>query len=597
MITARMYADFDHAMRGPLTVILGEAELVLSHEEIPSEERRRSIQSVVGAVRQMEQMLAEWRGTAGDCRDESGDGGGGHCPAGPVGRPADLGPAGWLRPGGRHPGAPMITFGERRKTTRAVPLTPQGVADPHHGARPRWWRRSSLVTRFTVVSLVLILAVGLLAAQVVAVQLRSTALSQEAEAVAFDASSRIGGLLRPEDLQQPLTKKRMAEIDRLVRDRGLGFGTLGVSLWGGDGVVAYSTDPSSVGRSGQSDENLQEALAGGLAKEITSAATAEIGLAPSSQQEVMEIYAPLRLGGSEVLGAFELYHDVTNIEDRIATVRSAMFLALGGGLAVLLFALLLVVRGASGQLSRQSDELALFAARQEVNRLQTEFVGIVSHELRTPLTALVGYSELLLAENVPDTDRREWTALLHNGAQRLRHLVEQLLDVSRIDHARLELRLSNVPVAEATAQVLESFAAVPHGLEITQRFEPGLPPVRVDHEKFVQILTNLVSNAVKYSPDGGRITIEARRLGSTVRIDVTDEGLGVPPDEVDSIFDRFHRVDDERRRLIDGTGLGLYITRQLVEIQGGTVSVYSLGTRRGSIFTVELPVAEEESDA
>ena len=98
---------------------------------------------------------------------------------------------------------------------------------------------------------------------------------------------------------------------------------------------------------------------------------------------------------------------------------------------------------------------------------------------------------------------------------------------------------------------------------------------------------------MKYSPDGGRITIEARRLGSKVRIDVTDEGLGVPPGEVDSIFDRFHRVDDESRRTIDGIGLGLYITRQLVEMQGGTVSVYSLGIRRGSTFMVELPVAEE----
>jgi signal transduction histidine kinase len=372
----------------------------------------------------------------------------------------------------------------------------------------------------------------------------------------------------------------------------LGFGTVGVSLWRGDRVVSYSTDSSSIGTSDQHDENLEIALGGGLAKEIKAPGTLEINLPPTFQHEVMEVYVPLRLGGPKVLGAFELYHDVADVDERIAAVRNAMFLALGGGLAVLFFALLLVVRGASVQLQRQSDELALFAARQEVNRLQTEFVGIVSHELRTPLTALVGFSELLLGEDVSDGDRREWTALLHSGAQRLRHLVEQLLDVSRIDHERMDLRLGPVQVADATLEALDSFAAVPHGLEITQRFEPDLPPVLADHEKLVQIFTNLISNAVKYSPDGGQIDIDARRIGSSVQIRITDQGLGVPPSEAKSIFDRFHRVDDERRRSIDGTGLGLYITRQLVEMQGGTVTVYSLGHGRGSTFTVQLPAAE-----
>jgi len=149
-------------------------------------------------------------------------------------------------------------------------------------------------------------------------------------------------------------------------------------------------------------------------------------------------------------------------------------------------------------------------------------------------------------------------------------------------------------VAVATVQALHSIAALPHGLEISQRFEPDLPPVLADHEKLVQILTNLVSNAVKYSPDGGQITIDARRVGPSVRIEIADQGLGLPSHELDSIFDRFHRVDDERRRTIEGTGLGLYITRQLVEMHGGTVTVHSLGKGHGSTFTVMLPATQEE---
>jgi len=495
------------------------------------------------------------------------------------------------------PGKPMTTVGSPRTTAQTPAAPPARRATdrvaPPPVARKRWWLRSSLVARFTVVCLVLILGVGLLAAQVVARELRSTALDQEADAVQRTVNSRIKGALGPEDLQAPLTPQRMAEIDRLVQDRVRGDNSVGASLLRGDAVVNYATDRSSVGKSVKSDEHLAIALAGQLSKEIKPSSQVDFKLDKEVAGDVMEIYVPLEYGG-KVLGSFEVYRDLVDVDNRIEAVQRAMFVALFGGLAVLFVALFFVVRGASRQLQRQSDELALFAARQEVNRLQTEFVGIVSHELRTPLTALLGFSELLLTENVADDDRREWTTLLHNGAQRLRHLVEQLLDVSRIDHARLELRLSPVSVAEATVLAVQSIAALPDGLEITQRFEPDVPPVLADHEKLVQILTNLVSNAVKYSPDGGQITVDARLVGSSVRIDVIDEGLGLPPGEVDSIFDRFHRVDDERRRTIEGTGLGLYITRQLVEMHGGTVSVHSLGKGRGSTFTVLLPVADEE---
>lgn len=487
----------------------------------------------------------------------------------------------------------VTTVGPRQRTGQ-----PALATDPHRAwsGLARWWHRSSLVARFIAVSLLLTLGVGLLAAQVVTARIRSTALSQEAEQVAFDVTKRVEGGLLAADLQRPLTTERRAEIDTLVKDRALGPSTVAASMWRADRVVAYSTDPSSDGTAAATDENLEAALAGHVSKEIKSAAAVDIQLDPTGLGEVMEIYVPLRLRGSDVLGAFELYRDLRDVNERVAEVQKATFLALGGGLAVLFGALLLVVRGASGQLRRQSDELAQFEARQEVNRRQTEFVGIVSHELRTPLTALLGFSELLLSENVDDNDRREWTTLLHSGAQRLRHLVEQLLDVSRIDHGRLELHLAAVSVEVAASEAMHSFAALPSGLKITQRFEADLPAVLADHEKLVQILTNLVSNAVKYSPDGGTITVDGRRNGSSVWIYVTDQGLGIPPGELTAIFERFHRVDDERRRAIDGTGLGLYITRQLVEMHGGTVAVHSLGPRRGSTFTLKLPVADGPLD-
>ena len=460
----------------------------------------------------------------------------------------------------------------------------------------RWWAGTSLVGRFTAVGLLLTVVLGLLVGKATASAIRITALDEEAQRVATIVAGRLGGLLRPEVLQGSLSPDRYAEIDRSIRGRTADTSTLAVNLWRADGTVIYSTDHASVGRHEADDDELAKALTGATARSIEPAGRADTVLRGAAGQDpVMEIYVPLMFGGSRAAGAFEAYRDLHDVDARIGAVERAMAIALGTGLAVLLALLLLVVRGASRQLRTQSDDLARLAARQEIDRRQTEFVGIVSHELRTPLTALLGFSELLLTRDVPDADRREWTALLHSGAQRLRHLVEQLLDVSRLDEGRLELRPARVPVAEAVQEALESFAALPPAYRIEQSYRGEPLEAVADRDKLVQVLTNLVSNAVKYSPDGGLVRVDGRPQGSTVRISVTDEGLGIPPEEMATIFDRFHRVDDERRRTIEGAGLGLNITRQLVEMQGGRIDVYSLGPRRGSTFTVVLPAAADEA--
>ena len=458
-------------------------------------------------------------------------------------------------------------------------------------------RRLSLVGRFTVVSLVLTMLVGFVVARVASTQLRTTALREEADRVAAAVSGPLSSALRPQDLLAPLTAARFAQIDRDLRGRALSADTVAINVWRRDRTVAYSTDPRSVGRSGGQDHELDLALAGRLASEIKSAADVDITVTTAHLGSVMEIYVPLRLGSDRVVGAFELYRNLSGVDRRIAAVDHAMVLALGGGLALLLLVLLLLVRNASSQLRRQSVELAQFEARQEATRLQTEFVGVVSHELRTPLTAMLGFSELLLDEDVSATDRRQWTGLLHSGAQRLRHLVEQLMDLSRLDEGRLELVLRPASVPDAVAEALESFMTLPPGLRLEQRFEPDLPPVLADVHRLVEMVINLVSNAVKYSPDGGRILLEGRRAGNMVQLHVSDEGLGLPPEEMATIFERFHRVDDERRRSIEGTGLGLHITRRLAEMQGGSISVSSPGPGRGTTFTLALPVGERRSHA
>ena len=247
--------------------------------------------------------------------------------------------------------------------------------------------------------------------------------------------------------------------------------------------------------------------------------------------------------------------------------------------------------------ARLFEEAARAEALRELTRLQSEFVSIASHEFRTPLAALVGFTELLLHGEGDHTDRHAWIETMHEEAVRLSHLVEELLDVARIQEGRLTLDYQPVDIRAAVERALAPIELQTTVHRFERRVGAALPAVLADQEKLVRVLSNLLSNAVNYSPAGGSITVTADCHDRVVRLSVADEGLGIPPDELPRLFGRFHRVQTSDRTDIRGTGLGLYITKQLVELQGGRIWVESPGLGRGSTFHVELPVAEARQDA
>ena len=225
-----------------------------------------------------------------------------------------------------------------------------------------------------------------------------------------------------------------------------------------------------------------------------------------------------------------------------------------------------------------------------VDRMKTEFIGLASHELRTPLTGIQGFSELLRA--APESPHaREWADRINREAGRLASIVESLLSVSRIERGALELASEAVPIAplirEAVAIMHLDDEGI-HRVEVSHD-EPNLA-VHGDPERLLQVLVNLLDNAVKYSPGGGSIRIDCTQEDEAVRLSVADEGLGIPADRIGRVFDRFERIGGEERAAIRGTGLGLYIVREFVHAMGGTVTVES-GEGDGSTFTVTLPIA------
>ena len=232
-------------------------------------------------------------------------------------------------------------------------------------------------------------------------------------------------------------------------------------------------------------------------------------------------------------------------------------------------------------------------AIHEANRLKTEFVSMVTHELRTPLTSIQGYAELMLEDEQISGEERESLTIVKKNADRLLGLINDLLDLSRMEAGRLDLHRTSLDLARLIPEVAGSLRPLIEAKRQRLRLDVGeaLPAVWADQDRVTQILTNLISNAHKYTLAEGNITIAARRDNGFVRVDVSDTGIGLSPEDQAQLFTKFFRAHDRSPQSGGGTGLGLVITRFLVELHGGRITVSS-APGQGSTFSFSLPVLE-----
>jgi two-component system phosphate regulon sensor histidine kinase PhoR len=240
--------------------------------------------------------------------------------------------------------------------------------------------------------------------------------------------------------------------------------------------------------------------------------------------------------------------------------------------------------------------VAVFHDVTELHRLEgirRDFVANVSHELRTPLTAIRGFAETLRGSEVPPEQRRQYLDVILRHADRLTALIEDLLELSRIEGGTRELAPEPTDVAALARGVMQDLKPRldARRLRGELRAEPA-PPALADRRALEQVLLNLLDNAIKYSDPGGRIEIAVSGSPAGVRIDVSDTGIGIPEADRARIFERFYRVEKARSRDLGGTGLGLAIVKHLVQALGGEVFVTSQ-EGRGSTFSVRLPAAPE----
>ncbi|RYZ15644.1 MAG: PAS domain S-box protein, partial [Myxococcaceae bacterium] len=238
---------------------------------------------------------------------------------------------------------------------------------------------------------------------------------------------------------------------------------------------------------------------------------------------------------------------------------------------------------------RKQAELSL----QRANRMKSEFVASMSHELRTPLNGIIGFSELLVDEKVGplNTKQKEFLGDILRSGEHLLQLINDVLDLSKVEAGKMELHPERFEVAKAIAEICAviSPSSRKKGIHLSAEASAAPATVVLDLQKFKQILYNLLSNAVKFTDEGGSVRITAtQRPDGGLRMDVSDTGIGMDGGDLDRVFQEFTQLDSGSARRYEGTGLGLALTRKLVELQGGTIDVASR-SGLGSTFTVELP--------
>ena len=230
----------------------------------------------------------------------------------------------------------------------------------------------------------------------------------------------------------------------------------------------------------------------------------------------------------------------------------------------------------------------------ETERLRAALLTSISHDLRTPLASILGAVSSLRSfpERYSASERDELLATLQEEAERLNRFVSNLLDMTRLESGAIELKLELIDVAEIVGSALQRAGNVFAGHHVDVNLEPHLPMLRIDAVLFEQVLFNLLDNAAKYSPSGSRIDVRASRDGELIEIELVDEGPGIPPADLERIFDKFYRVQAQDRRRA-GTGLGLAICRGFVEALGGSIIARNRRDRSGAVLTIRMPVVPE----
>lgn len=248
------------------------------------------------------------------------------------------------------------------------------------------------------------------------------------------------------------------------------------------------------------------------------------------------------------------------------------------------------------KLQRQQDYENLIHAAQSAKAAKSGFLTNMSHELRTPLTAIIGFAELLSDQHFGKLNEKQYTYVreIYNAGHQLLSLVKDILDLAKAESGSQTLNISEVNIEDLLTKSLSMVRerATRHSQKLEINLDTTIKGlvIKADELKLKQVMFNLLTNAVKFTPDGGAISLVAGRQGDVVSVCVNDSGIGIKKEDLPRIFDVFEQIDDSLTRIIPGTGLGLALTKRLVELHGGEITAMSEGSGQGCAISFTIPV-------
>lgn len=340
-----------------------------------------------------------------------------------------------------------------------------------------------------------------------------------------------------------------------------------------------------------------------------------VGFAPSPQDSAEEASGPKFFRNSQPLSEWDLPIRKAMMEKRPIFDEEVQVVRADGKRLVLLCSSAPIFDDEGNVISAVSAQIDISDHRRQIteleegikseksmrqdaetlNRIKDEFLAMVSHELRTPLNAIIGWVSLLIADNAAEEIKTRGLKAIELSARAQSMMIDDLLDVSRIIAGKLRIGnyfLDMIPLFDSVVDTVRPAAAEKH-IELSVSIDPDLGKIAGDADRIKQILWNLASNAIKFTPDGGRVDLTLDRVDSFARIVVRDTGCGIKSEFLPFVFDRFMQEDGSLTRRYTGLGLGLSITKSLVELHGGTITAQSAGVGKGSTFTVQIPLVPD----
>jgi signal transduction histidine kinase len=478
-----------------------------------------------------------------------------------------------------------------------------------------------LLLRFALYAGAVLLAAGLAIAWLVNHEVANRAertVENQGRAI---VSANLDSQLRPSDFTAQVSPARRATLDELFRHNILTAGVVGGRLVSPKATITYAADHRLIGTKVQQRPELREVLAGSVKRHVTRTDTWR----GQQNLKVLQVIVPVRLkGSSHAIGAVELDQDYRAVAVSIDDARGRLALILTLALLALYISLFPILHRVTRQLAAHNRRLRedaeergfllvaertaraeaeaaqeLLAAQnerlRELDRLKDEFISLVSHELRTPLTSIRGYLELLREDGKLDDAQLRYIGVVDRNSERLLHLVSDLLFLAPVDAGKLNFELRPVDLEALVADCVEASLPTAAAKEIELTASTQELPVQLqgDPARLAQVLDNLVSNALKFTPSGGRVEVSLEAVDGVAIVEVSDTGLGLAEEERDQLFERFFRSSRASENAIPGTGLGLAIAKAIVERHGGRIRLES-ALDVGTTVRVELPLSLAE---